>query len=836
MNHKGHSIILLAGNILLYTALLFTPLEIMPCCSAAGLDFAIIPAEFNAPLEFLTGFTLNLPRVYAATEDLLLNNLWTSSQQYSPDSYENDNRHGYKSAQIIVIDDSEPQHHNFHKAGDVDWVKFYGLANTSYRIEVVNPGSKCDAVIELYDTDGTTLLLKKDDYLAGMPETLDYTFSKEGIYYVKVSNYTFDVSGAGTEYDLKVWKPTAPSFIGILTGIVSDSITKTPIRNARVKTDRMGSSLSSAKGSYVLVEEQGNHLLTVDAYGYQPFSQNVSITPGKKTFNVEMTPIGLSEIKDSPTTPLSPSVSLAEEKFSMATSYGSALNGITYFTNIFVAAGDYGALTTSPDGKSWTDRSFSTDNELYAIIYGNNIYASVGDYGTVLSSADSTLWTKAISNTQNHLYGVSYGKGLFVAVGYGGKILSSTDGNIWTDRSFSTSSALYGITYGNGLFVAVGDRGKILSSSDGNIWTDRGFNTNNALFGVTYGNGIFVGVGEYGTILTSSDGTVWTNRSVNPFYELYTIAYGNGTFIAAGDGGRLLSSHDVVTWTATTSYTDKGLYGIAHGNGAFVAVGDHEIILISLSNRCDFNGDGKTDILWRNKSTGQSVVWLMNGTTYSSYTELMQVTDTNWEIVGTGDFNGDGKTDILWRNKTTGQNVVWYMNGTAYSSYVELMQVTDTSWEIVGTGDFNNDSKTDILWRNKITGQNIVWLMNGTAYNSYAELMWVADTNWEIVGMGDFNGDGKTDILWRNKSTGQNIVWYMNGANYSNYVELMQVTDTNWEIVGTGDFNGDGKTDILWRNKSTGQNVVWFMDGATYSTYAELLQVPDTNWEIVGPK
>jgi hypothetical protein len=71
MNHKAHSIILLTGNILLYTALLFTPLEIMPCCSAAGLDFAIIPAEFNAPLEFLTGFTLNLPRVYAATEDLL---------------------------------------------------------------------------------------------------------------------------------------------------------------------------------------------------------------------------------------------------------------------------------------------------------------------------------------------------------------------------------------------------------------------------------------------------------------------------------------------------------------------------------------------------------------------------------------------------------------------------------------------------------------------------------------------------------------------------------------------------------------------------------------------
>jgi hypothetical protein len=37
----------------------FTPLEIMPRCSAAGLDFRIIQAGFNALLEFLTGFTFN---------------------------------------------------------------------------------------------------------------------------------------------------------------------------------------------------------------------------------------------------------------------------------------------------------------------------------------------------------------------------------------------------------------------------------------------------------------------------------------------------------------------------------------------------------------------------------------------------------------------------------------------------------------------------------------------------------------------------------------------------------------------------------------------------------
>jgi hypothetical protein len=35
----------------------------MPHCSAAGLGFIIIPAGFNALLEFLTGFTLMLEKL-----------------------------------------------------------------------------------------------------------------------------------------------------------------------------------------------------------------------------------------------------------------------------------------------------------------------------------------------------------------------------------------------------------------------------------------------------------------------------------------------------------------------------------------------------------------------------------------------------------------------------------------------------------------------------------------------------------------------------------------------------------------------------------------------------
>jgi hypothetical protein len=35
----------------------------------------------------------------------------------------------------------------------------------------------------------------------------------------------------------------------------------------------------------------------------------------------------------------------------------------------------------------------------------------------------------------------------------------------------------------------------------------------------------------------------------------------------------------------------------------------------------------------------------------------------DWRICGTGDYNGDGRSDILWQN-SSGAVGVWEMNGT----------------------------------------------------------------------------------------------------------------------------------------------------------------------------
>lgn len=247
---------------------------------------------------------------------------------------------------------------------------------------------------------------------------------------------------------------------------------------------------------------------------------------------------------------------------------------------------------------------------------------------------------------------------------------------------------------------------------------------------------------------------------------------------------------------------------------------------------CDLNGDGKSDIVWRDFRSGQDALWEMNGGTILSAPMLNGVADPNWQVVGCADFNGDGKADLLWRNMNTGQNVIWFMNGGTITSSASLMTIADLNWQVVGVGDFNGDGKADILWRHALTGQNEIWFMNGGTLSSSSVLMTIPDENWKVVGVGDFNGDGKADILWRHNITGENEIWFMNGGTISSYSVLTTLADENWQVVGVGDFNGDGKADILWRHALTGQNAIWFMNGGTLSSVSFLATVSDPNWQV----
>jgi ELWxxDGT repeat protein len=307
------------------------------------------------------------------------------------------------------------------------------------------------------------------------------------------------------------------------------------------------------------------------------------------------------------------------------------------------------------------------------------------------------------------------------------------------------------------------------------------------------------------------------------------------------------------TWALGDTYTDGSDYTIKISKGTVTDTSDAPFTITGKNNNyADFNQDGKTDILWRydnTSSSGINMVWHMDGINrIGSNVWLRRLADLDWKIEGTGDFNGDGKTDILWRYygaSSSGLNMVWLMDGTTrIGSNVWLRRLPDLNWKIAGTGDFNGDGKTDILWRYygaTSSGLNMVWYMDGTTrIGTNVWLRRLIDLNWKIEGTGDFNGDGKTDILWRYygaSSSGLNMVWYMDGVTrIGTNVWLRRLIDLNWKIEGTGDFNQDGKTDILWRyygTSSSGLNMIWYMDGVTrIGSNVWIRRLIDTHWKI----
>ena len=147
---------------------------------------------------------------------------------------------------------------------------------------------------------------------------------------------------------------------------------------------------------------------------------------------------------------------------------------------------------------------------------------------------------------------------------------------------------------------------------------------------------------------------------------------------------------------------------------SFIAIDDPTGMTIALGgeplvNTHDFNGDGISDIAWRDTS-GNTSIWLMNGATVTSAGSLGAV-PTTFSIVGQRDFNNDGKTDLLWRD-SSGNTAIWFLNGTQVASTASIGNIP-TTWNVAATGDFNGDGFGDIIWRDG-SGNLAVWLMGGT--------------------------------------------------------------------------------------------------------------------------
>ena len=285
--------------------------------------------------------------------------------------------------------------------------------------------------------------------------------------------------------------------------------------------------------------------------------------------------------------------------------------------------------------------------------------------------------------------------------------------------------------------------------------------------------------------------------------------------------------------------TNGSVYGMT-ANGSSITGGalfwQEPNLSWSIVGQGDFNGDGIRDLVWWNSSTGQVYIMLMSSATIVKsgmvvYTE----SNTNWRIVATGDINGDGKSDLIWWNKLTGQAYAMLLNGTTVTGGAVIYTEPNTAWKSVAAADFNGNGKAELLWWNSTTGQVAIGQTNGLNASTAGIIYTEPNTNWRIAGTGDLDGDGKAEIIWHNKTTGQVYGMQTNGSSVTNGAMMYTEPNTFWEIVSVGNYNSDNKAELLWWNQQTGQVYLMPMNGLSTAPGATLLYTePNTIWHIQG--
>jgi hypothetical protein len=215
------------------------------------------------------------------------------------------------------------------------------------------------------------------------------------------------------------------------------------------------------------------------------------------------------------------------------------------------------------------------------------------------------------------------------------------------------------------------------------------------------GPGVSVlGTGEFGTGVSFAPAIVWEiNGTLNGTLAAngmvgrsFNIPLNNGeTFAALGSVFGDLAD-DVLVRDANGHYSAK----LSWAGWASSPVGDQSGTATPHLERVgDFNGDGNLDLLLRDPATGQYTIWLVGGRSTTGSYPLMDSGPASpptqgATVAAVADFDGDGKSDIVWQTTGSGGSFrITLQDGRTARTTVQ--PAASDTLQVLGTAFFDED-------------------------------------------------------------------------------------------------------------------------------------------------
>jgi hypothetical protein len=227
-----------------------------------------------------------------------------------------------------------------------------------------------------------------------------------------------------------------------------------------------------------------------------------------------------------------------------------------------------------------------------------------------------------------------------------------------------------------------------------------------------------------------------------------------------------------------------------------------------IAGGADVNGDGQQDLV---AVSASGTLVLYPGIRRTGGYGAGRVVGHGWQtidrVLGVGDWNGDGKADLIGRERATGTLWLYPGPGRAGAGFATRTRA-GTGFggfgSITAAGDVNGDHHPDIVVHK---GDGVLRLYPGNGRGGFLAPSTVGH-GWQhltaLVGGGDYNSDGKADLIGRDAG---GTLWLYpgpgrRGAGYTTRTRAGSGWKGYDQIVAPGNWTPDRRPDLLGRKAS----------------------------------